>query len=404
MESHSSPPARPHVLDSARGIAVLAVVAWHVYRLTVARGLEPHAVPVWFWPLGILRLGVDVFFVLSGLLVVRSWESIRDRASGTARAAVEFLRRRAQRILPLYWLSLVILVPLVATSLLDDPRRLFAFATLNQYVKFWLPARVNPVMWSLTTEWHFYLLVPAVAWLLARVGRWPVYCGCLALTLLWWLHPPFLLPSSFVFGRLDQFVAGAIVGSLGFGAVTHPVVSFVRRPGVVPAALAGMLVLGSYHGASLGLSNHLLPDALLHPLFGALTALVLLRALVDPPRVGTRDAVLAWFGTISFGLYLWHYPILDYGLRWTRASVPFPEWFAIALAVPVLVACSIGAAQVSYVLVERPVSRLGRRREPPRPAGTLTPWPSRRSSASRPSTASRCAARPTRIPSSPRAS
>ena len=80
------------------------------------------------------RWRVDVFFVLSGLLVVHSWETTRARAANRGRATFEFLRRRASRILPAYWVSLIVLVPLVGASLLDHPKRLLAFATLNQYV------------------------------------------------------------------------------------------------------------------------------------------------------------------------------------------------------------------------------------------------------------------------------
>jgi peptidoglycan/LPS O-acetylase OafA/YrhL len=386
----TSPPVtcRWRVLDSVRGAAVLAVVLWHVYRLTVARGMDAHAVPIGFWPLGITRLGVDVFFVLSGLLVVHSWQTTRARAASHGRAAFEFLRRRASRILPAYWVSLIVLVPLVGASLLDHPKRLLAFATLNQYVKFWLPDQLNPVTWSLTTEWHFYLLVPLIAWLLARIGRWTVLGGCVVLTIVWWLHTPLLLPSSFVFGRLDQFVVGAIVGQLARETPGHGIVRFTRAPLVLPGAIVGLFALGTYHGATLGLANNRVMDALLHPLFGLGTAIVLLRLLTaSPARTRPAERTLAWFGTISFGLYLWHYPILDQGLRWTRASVPLPSPVATLLAVPVLCAAAVAAAQLSFVLVERPFSARRNRPDPPNGAGTLAPWPSPRSWESRPSTA-----------------
>jgi peptidoglycan/LPS O-acetylase OafA/YrhL len=379
-------------LDAVRGVSVLAVVCWHVYRLTVVRGMDAHNVPFYFWPLGTARLGVDVFFVLSGLLVVQSWQSARVRASNGFLASWDFISRRARRILPAYWLSLVVLIPLVGASLFDHPRRILAFFTLNQYVKFWLPDRLNPVTWSLTTEWHFYLLVPIIVWLLRRVGRWPMLAGCIALTLLWWMHPPFLLPSSFVFGRLDQFVAGAIVGQLVRESPRHPVVRAVHAPGVLPVALTGLVVVGSYHGKSLGMANHPIVDALVHPIFGLLTAAILLRLLTSRSAYAASSShlrMLEWFGTISFGLYLWHYPILDQGLRWTRASVPIPSAWSTVLAVPVLVACAIGVAWLSYVLVERPFTKRRERPEPVRRAGTLSPWPSPRSWESRPSTASR---------------
>jgi peptidoglycan/LPS O-acetylase OafA/YrhL len=406
MAFQSPPPtARVRRLDTLRGAAVIAVVMWHVYRLTIARGMHAHAVPVVLWPFGIMRLGVDVFFVLSGLLVVQSWQATRARTSGVFRATSEFLRRRARRILPAYWLSLVVLVPLVSASLMDDPRRLLAFATLNQYVKFWLPAKVNPVTWSLTTEWHFYLLVPLVAWLLTRLGRWTVFAGCVALSVVWWLQTPLLLPSSFIFGRLDQFVIGAIVGEIAREAPEHVLARFSRARGAVPAAIACGVAIGSYHGASMGMGSQPVVDALVHPIFGVLVAVVMLRLLTEPnARARPGEATLAWFGTISFGLYLWHYPILDQGLRWTRASVPLPVAAATLIAVPVLCACSIAAAKCSYVLVEQPFLSRANRPDTPNHASTLAPWPSRRSSASRPSTASHCAARPIPIPSSRRAS
>ena len=114
---------------------------------------------------------------------------------------------------------------------------------------------------------------------------------------------------------------------------------------VLPAAIAGLFALGTYHGATLGLANNSVMDALLHPLFGLLTAIVLLRLLTaSTPRPLPAERTLAWFGTISFGLYLWHYPILDQGLRWTRASVPLPSPVATLLAVPVLCAAAVAAA------------------------------------------------------------
>ena len=171
--------------------------------------------PVYFWPLGRLRLGVDVFFVLSGFLVIRSWRSARAKAGSTMRGAADFMLRRARRILPAYWVSLAVLIALTAHSVLRSPRHLLMFFTLSEYLRYSLPAQVNVVYWSLTVEWYFYLLVPLLAWLMLRVGSWPTLAACLFLSFMWWAHtPPMQLPRSFVFGHLDQFVAGAIVGEL----------------------------------------------------------------------------------------------------------------------------------------------------------------------------------------------
>lgn len=380
---------------------MLLVVGWHVYRLT-APSIDSHHVPVALWPLGTARLGVDVFFVLSGFLVVRSWQSLRAKSSAP-RAYWEYARRRVTRILPAYWVSLAVLVPLLAPILWHQPRRLALFISVNQYVRFWLPERVNVVYWSLTTEWHFYLLVPLIAWLLVRVGRWPVYAACLTISLLWWSHvPPMQLPQGFVFGRLDQFVIGAIAAELVAAHATERsrIVSFVHRRGVLCAIVLGLLLLGSYHGSTLAVSRRNGFDPFMHPLFALLVAGVVLHLATRDRSVWLAHPVLRWFGMISFSLYLWHYPILSHVLAWTNGGRPMPAVLWRPIAVAMAFALAVGVAVVSYHLVERPFARLGRPSDADKPAGRMPSWPSRRSSASRPSTASRCAVRPIPTPSS----
>lgn len=353
--SAATPTLHWDALDGLRGLAVLLVVVWHVYRLTLARDMLSLEVPTYLWPVGVARLGVDIFFVLSGMLVVRSWHAACERHQSHFQALRQFWSRRARRILPAYWVSLLILIPLASNGLLGHPKRLFAFATVSQYLRPDLPERVNPVMWSLTTEWHFYVLVPLVALLLAKVGKWPVLAACVVLSVWWYWHTPFDLPPSYLFGRLDQFVAGAIVGEIATQSVRHPLVRVVRWPLVTPAAVAALLAIGTYHGRWLGNGvEHRFTDSLVHPAFGLLTAFVLLRVLTGTCPAWLRHPVVRWFGTISFGLYLWHYPILDNGLRWTRHATVLPTSVSSFLALPLLLGAAVGAAWLSYVLIERP--------------------------------------------------
>ena len=412
------------MLDSLRGATVLAVVGWHVYRLT-ATGFSIHAVPVYFWPLGILRLGVDVFFVLSGFLVIRSWRSVRRVAKSTGSAVVDFTRRRVRRILPAYWCSLVVLLALVARPVLSSPRHLLLFFTLNEYVRFALPAQVNVVYWSLTVEWHFYLLVPLLAWLMTRIGRWSVLAGCLTLSFMWWSHrPPMQLPQGSVFGHLDQFVAGAIVGELVIahaGGARSAFVRVAQRPWFGILVGLAMVALGAYHGSTLGASRGNGFDPLLHPLFGLLSAAGILHLLTRAPRAWTQHRSLRALGLISFSLYLWHYPILKNGIPWALGVDPVPAAIWVPLVIAAFVTLALAVATASYLLVERPF--LGKKPTSkavlvpagpvpalPRPpdwrshAGRLPGWPYRRSSGSRRNTVSRYEARRTPTRSSRRAS
>jgi peptidoglycan/LPS O-acetylase OafA/YrhL len=410
-------------LDSVRGLAVVAVVVWHVYRVS---GVSPTGAPFWRWPLGVLRLSPDVFFALSGFLIIRSWQSIRRRATGSAQAVGEFWRRRVRRILPAYWVSLVVLLVLVARPVLGNPRHVFLFATLNEYVRFWLPPQVNVVYWTLSVEWHFYLLVPLIAFLMVRVGRWPVLAGTIFLSVMWWSHvPPMDLPQGFVFGHLDEFVAGAIAGELVVAhasGATHWLGRALRRPAAGVTDAVAMLVVGTYHGWRLhGGPRDLALDPFLHPVFGILSAAALVHLLTraGPPRL--RHPAFRLLGLLSFSLYLWHWPILVHGMQWGRRYQVLPDAIWVPVTALFFVGIALVVATASYLLVERPflVNRRASKAEPvsgvpdvaPKPqvgpigrAGRLRPWPSRRSSASRPSTGSRSGAHRTPTRSSRRAS
>jgi peptidoglycan/LPS O-acetylase OafA/YrhL len=351
-----APSAWP-VLDSLRGATVVAVVGWHMYRLT-ARGVTPSRVPFYFWPFGTLRLGVDVFFVLSGFLVIRSWKSARAKAGSTARGMYDYVRRRMRRILPAYWVSLGVLLVLTAHSVFRSPRHLLMFFTLSEYLRFSMPAQVNVVYWSLTVEWYFYLLVPLLAWLMVRVGRWPMLLGCVFLSFMWWAHkPPMQLPQGFVFGHLDQFVAGAIVGELvvaNSAGARSAIVRFVRRPVVGLGIVFAMLSVGAYHGSTMGMSRRNGFDPFLHPVFGLLAAALILHLLTTSRHAWLEHRSLRVLGLVSFSLYLWHWPILSRGVPWALRFSPLPTAIWLPMVILAFATLVLAVATLSYLVVERP--------------------------------------------------
>jgi peptidoglycan/LPS O-acetylase OafA/YrhL len=152
------PLLRSHMpeLDAIRGLAILGVLVYH--GLYWARDLSAYAP----WQRAVLKLvspgqyGVNLFFVLSGFLITGILVDSKQRSDYYQR----FYFRRALRILPAYYATLLILVVLGLTS------RGFLFMSLlyssNLSLLFGI-AMSYPVLWSLAVEEHFYFLWPGAA-------------------------------------------------------------------------------------------------------------------------------------------------------------------------------------------------------------------------------------------------
>ena len=362
-------PSRWPALDGVRGLAVLSVVFFHGVRLTVLGG-EGGGGPLW-WPASTARFALDAFFVLSGFLVVGSWTSLRRRHGRTWPALREYAARRAARILPAYWVSLVILIPLLAPHLLASPGKLGLFAAVQQYLVPGLPSEVNVVYWSLTTEVHFYVAAPVLAIALARWRSWAVVAGLVVVAVAWRWWLPLGLPPSLVVGRLEQFALGAVAADVvrawEAGRPLSPVaarcVELVQRRGAGALLAVSLLALGVYQGAVLDVGSHGVASHLLHPAVGFVMAALFVRALTTPSLGFLAHPALRAAGLVSYGVYLFHFPVLAGGLRLVAPHSAPAE--VATLAALTVVAFAVGI--VCYLLVERPFLRLGRA-EPVRPA------------------------------------
>ena len=311
-------------LDLVRGLAIALVML-------------RHAFPTAFAGAGVV--GVVMFFALSGYLITGL---LHDELVRTGWVDLRrFYLRRARRLVPgLLVLVAGVVVVTLTLDPLDDRDRLartvLAALTWTGDLPFGHGSDATFHLWTLATEEQFYLLWPAL--LAVAVARRRVrlvlvltaaacLLGCVATTL-WLRHDPdlaYALPTSWAV----CFVVGA-AARLGQHRVAAPAWA-------VPVALAGLGGL-----SVLPLRGHALTYLAGGPAIAALTAVLLLAwrtwATVDAPVL----RVLVRLGTLSYGAYLWNYPLT----LWLRPSLG-------VVAGPVAALLTVVAAGLSWRYVEQ---------------------------------------------------
>jgi peptidoglycan/LPS O-acetylase OafA/YrhL len=344
-------------LDGLRAVAVLAVIVYHL------------GYP-WF-PGGFI--GVDVFFVLSGYLITSLLLVERERSGGIALGA--FWLRRARRLIPALLLLLLVVALWVGKTTLPSElwlRRADIFWTLFYGANwhfiasgqdyFAQGASASPLRhtWSLAIEEQFYivwpLLVAGVAVLTSRLRvTLSVVCSLgivLSAAAAAWLFDPGD-PSRAYFGtdaRIHQLLIGALLAIWIGGRV--PV--WTRAAGVMSAGIGLLTLVAAFL---------LLSDRNAAYYFGLSAALAVSAAAVilgvETAPAGLIGAALSWqpvrwIGRISYGLYLWHWPVI---LAIHSAPGPLsrlPGSLGVNLT---RVFVTFGIAVLSFYLIEQPLRR-----------------------------------------------
>lgn len=165
-------PTRLDSLDALRGLAALGIVVLHVWMFDYGDAHRPEKGFTELF-IGELRLGVPLFFVLSGFLLYRPFvaSALDGRAPQQLR---RYAIRRAARILPAYWLAL--LAAFFLLRHLDHPSQatwselpVHALFLQNYFVE--TLKDLDPPMWTLAVEVTFYATLPILGWLGLRLAR-----------------------------------------------------------------------------------------------------------------------------------------------------------------------------------------------------------------------------------------
>jgi peptidoglycan/LPS O-acetylase OafA/YrhL len=345
-------------LDGLRGVAVVGVLLFHDDRL---RG-------------GFL--GVDLFFALSGFLITGLL--VKEVQATNTVGLLRFWERRYRRLLPAFIALLILVLPMMywwgtpaqlrsaREAVLPALAQVANWHEILQGGDYWaLFADPTPLthLWSLGVEQQFYLVWPVVFLLVSHLRRWraAMTALCVAVVaasaaLMWLLYDPGN-PNRAYEGtdtRASSIVLGALVALIGLptivskrhrsgsAAVTRVVLEVVQWGLVAGIAWAWWSTDGA---SSVGLARG---GLLAHSAASALLIATLAAPVPTTLRWVLAIAPLRAAGAVSYGWYLWHWPIYlvltEQRTGWEGLTLSLTRWTV-----------SLAAAVASYYVVEMPI-------------------------------------------------
>jgi peptidoglycan/LPS O-acetylase OafA/YrhL len=332
-------------IQALRAVAALLVVLYHAFELWGLR--VDAAAPGVKWTNG--AAGVDIFFAISGFVMVISSRRLADRPG----AWLVFLRHRVIRIVPLYWLlttlkilGVVLLPGIVIRTGVDfySVAASYLFLPVVDTAGHFRP--VLPVGWTLTYEFLFYLFFAAA--LALRVDVLRIITPALGLVAAVALFRTETWPDwTILFSTIVlEFVFGVMLAQ------------WTLRGFRLPPAIAAALVLGGFIvilAMPIGSENlRVLTWGV--PAFAIVAGAVSLEPLVAP-------ALPRWLlvlGDASYSIYLSHGFVLS-ALMLLIGRFVVPGLWAEAMTIILCLAVSSIAGWVMYVLVENPILQRLRR-------------------------------------------
>ena len=339
----SSPSYRPEI-DGLRALAIALVIFYHVEFIWGNHRYLPGGF-----------IGVDVFFVISGYLITRI---IRREMQQDTFSLIRFFERRIRRIMPILLTAMA--CSLVPAWFLLNPQEAKEFAAsilaalgFVSNIWFWrensywaVASEFKPFLhtWSLSVEEQFYILYPIV---LIAINRympryiWAFMAAGFALSLAIAQYATtynptggfYLLPT-----RGWELLAGAMIAQRELSRPQIPTAS-LWVTWALPAAGLAMIIAAAF------LFSARTPHPSWQTLLPVVGTMMIIRFARADMGVGKLMSVrpLVGLGLISYGLYLWHYPVFVLG-RIAHGGIS--PWifagFALALSV------------VTYILIEKP--------------------------------------------------
>jgi len=350
-------------IDILRGFAATSVVVYHVIELYGWKSFPTTGVLTWF------RIGwmsVDLFFVISGFVIGLSAFSEIDR-HGEEAFQRPFMRRRICRIAPLYYLTCLAYIILIAPALISSKQWSNVLAHIL-FIHNWFPSlhgAINGANWSVGAEMQFYVLMLILApW--ARTARW----WMLVLTMvgtswIWRYGTTLLVPfnaelgafvpcavSTQLPGMLDEFLVGILLARLmkseqGILLQTRMEKAKGKLLLILCAGITTWAVLMLFWKNAMFWNNPLMVTCFRTLLAVAFGLILLIACSLNSKYWLTFSTPFRYLGTISYGIYLWHETVL---FSWKK--IP---WLTPGQALPLILICTIILSAMSWHFFEKPL-------------------------------------------------
>jgi peptidoglycan/LPS O-acetylase OafA/YrhL len=352
-------------IDVLRGFAAISVVVYHVIELFEWKDFPITGLLLWFrvgW------MGVDLFFVISGFVIgLAAFSSIDKHGSSEFRG--HFISRRITRIVPLHYLTMLVFLVFIQPELLFENFWLNIAVHLLFVHNFsvTLSGAINGANWSLATEMQFYLLMMLFApWL--RIARlWKIFLLFVGVAWAWRFGVtvlvvpdktlgafPLFVAATQLPGMLDEFAIGILLARFVRAETGTRILSYFNNNAARVSAvwiLAGLLVYAtmSVFWPFSSYWDHPLMIILFRTLLAISFGVVVFAASIVTPSglLGKIVSPFYYLGTISYGIYLWHLPVL--------LSLKHIAWLTPIYALPLVVGITIIFATVSWYFFEQPL-------------------------------------------------
>lgn len=341
-------------LDAVRGLAALLVFLFHFWS-----GFPDAPFPQILDLFGTAgHVGLDIFFVLSGFLIFRSLF-----LNGVNK---EYFVRRFLRIAPIYYFSLFAVLIFIDRSYFFSAggwqnivSHLFFLQSFSEQTYY----GINPVLWSLSVEWIFYLFLPLFFLLCGQSSRKMLWGIFLMMGVCWvyrfwitgyygdWDSTQRIIYTENFIGRLDQFAFGMLASW-----------SILKNdwkaswPGLFALALGlgglfwSMELFAQFKS---GFRDVMVLQVFLHSLTGVSAALVLWGLSLSGQGLSrvVGNPVLRFLGLISYSFYIWHLLVIEA----VKKLTPHLDLHGQELLLTLFL--TLGLSTFSYFLIERPFLR-----------------------------------------------